>query len=306
MPRSGTSGAQRDLSDCKQGSAQYLAGVLQDRARKLRYNRVPSLPSPMPISTLKPKTSTDTQLKVLTVNIHKGFTSFNRRFMLHELREAVRHVHADVVFLQEVLGTHARHAARFADYPEAPHYEFLADSIWPQFAYGKNAAYPHGHHGNAILSKFPIVHHENRDVSQAGPERRGLLHCVLEIPNRTKHLHAFCVHLGLRESHRREQLNLLAKMIEKEVPEGAPVIVAGDFNDWRRRAHSILEKQAGLREVFVHAHGRSAKTFPAKFPLLSLDRIYVRNASAHSPLILPGEPWNRLSDHAPLAAVIHL
>lgn len=256
--------------------------------------------------TTAAKPAAGTRLKVLTVNIHKGFTSFNRRFMLHELREAVRHVHADVVFLQEVLGTHARHAARLADYPSAPHYEFLADSIWPEFAYGKNAAYPHGHHGNAVLSKFPILHQENRDVSISGPERRGLLHCVLQIPGRDQNAHVFCVHLGLRESHRREQLNLLAQMIDKEVPPEAPVIVAGDFNDWRRRAHGILEKQANLREVFVHAHGQSAKTFPAKFPLLSLDRIYVRNATGHSPLVLPGEPWSRLSDHAPLAAFIDL
>jgi endonuclease/exonuclease/phosphatase family metal-dependent hydrolase len=249
---------------------------------------------------------TYTRLKVLTVNTHKGFTAFNRRFMLHELRDAVRHVQADVVFLQEVMGTHARHAARHANYPNAPHYEFLADTIWPQFAYGKNAAYPLGHHGNAVLSKFPIVHHENRDVSLAGPERRGLLYCVLDVPNRPQPLHVFCVHLGLRESHRRQQLHMLAEMINHKVPEGAPVVVAGDFNDWRRRAHRILAELAGLREVFVHANGHSARTFPAKFPVLALDRIYVRNARACSPLTLPESPWNRLSDHAPLAAVIDL
>ena len=260
----------------------------------------------MLISPHLPPPANGIRIKVLTVNTHKGFTSFNRRFMLHDLRDAVRHVHADVVFLQEVLGTHARHASRLANYPEAPHYEFLADTIWPQFAYGKNAAYPHGHHGNAVLSKFPIVHQENRDVSQPGPERRGLLHCVLQLPEPTRHLHVFCVHLGLRESHRREQLHLLARMINKEVPEGLPVIVAGDFNDWRRRAHDILAKEAGLREVFVHANGRAAKTFPARFPVLSLDRIYVRNAIGHSPIVLPGEPWTRLSDHAPLAALIDL
>ena len=49
-------------------------------------------------------------LTVMTVNIHKGFTTFNRKFILPELREAVRKVGADVVFLQEVLGTHERHA----------------------------------------------------------------------------------------------------------------------------------------------------------------------------------------------------
>ena len=68
-------------------------------------------------------------LKVLTVNVHKGFTTFNRRFMLHELRDAVRTVGADVVFLQEVLGTHHGHAGRIANFPQSPHCEFLADAI---------------------------------------------------------------------------------------------------------------------------------------------------------------------------------
>jgi len=92
-------------------------------------------------------------LTVMTVNIHKGFTALNRRFILPELRDAVRKVGADVVFLQEVLGSHQRHQRRFNHFPPGPHYEFLADSIWPQYAYGKNVAYPHGDHGNAVMSK---------------------------------------------------------------------------------------------------------------------------------------------------------
>ena len=244
--------------------------------------------------------------KVMTVNIHKGFTFFNRKFILHELREAVRAVGADVVFLQEVLGSHARHASRLINWPQTPHYEFLADTLWPQFAYGRNAVYPHGEHGNAVLSKFTIVHFENRDVSISGPERRGLLHCVLKVPGRAIDVHAICVHLGLKESHRRKQLNLLCEMTHKEVPADAPLVVAGDFNDWRMKAHRILERGCALHEVFVLANGRSAKTFPARMPLLQLDRIYVRNAASHAPVVMPRKPWSHLSDHAPLAAVIQL
>jgi endonuclease/exonuclease/phosphatase family metal-dependent hydrolase len=245
-------------------------------------------------------------LKVLTVNIHKGFTFFNRKFILHELREAVRTVGADVVFLQEVTGTHARHESKVANYPATPHYEFLADSIWPQFAYGRNAVYTNGHHGNAVLSKFPIVSFENRDVSISGPERRGLLHCVLQIPGRETTVHAICVHLGLAESHRIKQLGMLCDMVHKDIPPSAPVIVAGDFNDWRLRAHDVLEQGAGLHEVFVQANGKAARTFPARFPVLRLDRIYVRNAIGHAPVVLPPRPWSHLSDHAPLAAEIEI
>lgn len=242
-------------------------------------------------------------LTVMTVNIHKGFTAFNRKFILPELRDAVRKVGADVVFLQEVLGHVGTHKRGSWD---EPHYEFLADEIWPQFAYGRNMVYPKGHHGNAVMSKFPIVSHTNHDVSVAGPEKRGLLHCVLRVPGHPQDVHAICVHLGLAESHRREQLDLLCDIVRTEVPAEAPLIVAGDFNDWRRRAHDTLDREVGLKEVFVTAYGESAKTFPSRFPVLSLDRIYVRNASVHLPVVLPRRPWSHLSDHAPLAAEIHL
>jgi endonuclease/exonuclease/phosphatase family metal-dependent hydrolase len=244
--------------------------------------------------------------KVLTVNIHKGFTFFNRKFILPELREAVRSVGADVVFLQEVTGNHIKHQDKFDNYPEAPHYEFLADTIWPQFAYGQNAVYTNGHHGNAVLSKFPIVRFENRDVSISGPERRGLLHCELKIPGRAVNVHAICVHLGLIENHRVQQMNMLCDLVRNEIPAHAPVVVAGDFNDWRHRAHAVLEGGADLHEVFVQAHGRAARTFPARMPVLRLDRIYVRNAIGHAPVVLPSHPWSHLSDHAPLAAEIEL
>ncbi len=244
--------------------------------------------------------------KVLTVNIHKGFTFFNRKFILPELREAVRSVGADVVFLQEVTGNHQKHPDKFDNYPETPHYEFLADSIWPQFAYGRNAVYTNGHHGNAVLSKFPIVKFENRDVSISGPERRGMLHCELKVPGQAMNVHAVCVHLGLMESHREQQMDMLCELVRKDIPAGAPVVVAGDFNDWRHRAHTRLEQGADLHEVFVQANGKAARTFPARMPLLRLDRIYVRNAIGHSPVVLPSRPWSHLSDHAPLAAEIEL
>jgi len=253
-----------------------------------------------------PSPDSSFSFKVLTVNIHKGFTFFNRKFILPELREAVRAVGADVVFLQEVTGSSIKHQDKFDNYPDAPHYEFLADTIWSQFAYGRNAVYSNGHHGNALLSKFPIVRFENHDVSISGPERRGLLHCELQIPGRKVNVHAICVHLGLIEAHRTQQLEMLCELARKQIPANAPLVVAGDFNDWRHRAHALLKRRAGLYEVFVQANGQAARTFPARQPLLRLDRIYVRNATSHSPIVLPSKPWSHLSDHAPLAAEIEL
>ena len=244
--------------------------------------------SPSPVETLR----------VLTVNTHKGFTFFNRRFILPELRDAVRAVSADVVFLQEVLGAHRGHARRFRNWPEVPQYEFLADTIWTDFAYGRNAVYPDGDHGNALLSKFPIRCFHNLDVSVSSSERRGLLHCELEVPGHPA-FHVVCVHLGLREGHRQRQIALLRELLAG-LPRSAPLVVAGDFNDWRLRAGRALGQGAGLNEVFEEAHGQVAKTFPALWPVLPLDRIYLRNAVAHHPQVLIQRPWPHLSDHLPL------
>lgn len=244
-------------------------------------------------------------ITILTVNLHKGFGFLNRRFILPELREAVRSVSADVVFLQEVMGEHEIHAAQIPNWPAAPHYEFLADTLWADYAYGRNAVYPQGHHGNALLSKFPIQTYHNHDVTVEGRERRGLLHCELAVPGQAQPLHAICVHLGLLESHRQAQVQALCELIDS-LPQEAPVVVSGDFNDWRQHAHHRLSRCAGLNEVFVQAHGAAARTFPARWPVLRLDRIYVRGASAQKPVVLPRKPWSHLSDHAPLAAEICL
>ncbi|WP_341478006.1 endonuclease/exonuclease/phosphatase family protein, partial [Pseudomonas viridiflava] len=95
-------------------------------------------------------------------------------------------------------------------------------------------------------------------------------HCILDVPNHG-HVHAVCVHLGLFESHRRKQLGLLAELMGR-LPDGEPVIVAGDFNDWRQRADALLQG-TGLHEAFVERFGAPAKSFPARWPLLRLDRI---------------------------------
>lgn len=243
-----------------------------------------------------------TTFNVLTINTHMGFGPFNRRFVLPELRDAIRSVAADIVFLQEV-GEHRLHAARAgAAWPEDPHHEFLAGEIWPASAYGRNAVFPHGHQGNALLSKFPILREDNRDISIQGHEERGLLHCVLALPD-GRELHVICAHLGLLEKHRRHQVGLLCALVNDGIARDAPVVVAGDFNDWRATGHRFLMR-CGLEEAFHSTRGRLARSFPARWPLLPVDRIYVRNAVVREPRVLSTRPWSHLSDHAPLVASI--
>ncbi len=226
--------------------------------------------------------------------------------VVHDLRERLRQLDTDLVFLQEVQGVHLHHAARHTNWPEEPQHEFLAADVWDHHAYGRNMIYDHGHHGNAILSRFPIRHHHNQDITHFRFEKRGLLHCAVDIsarlPQVTEPLHCVCVHLSLFGRSRRYQLDALAHRIEALVPANAPLLIAGDFNDWRNQAHDLLADRLGLVEVFAGPHAKPGRSFPSALPVLRLDRIYLRGLSAHTAEVHAGHPWASLSDHAPLSA----
>ena len=251
------------------------------------------------------------KLVTFSYNIHKGFSTGNHRFILNNMRSALRSVHPDLVFLQEVQGQNDRHSRRVKNWPAQPQFEFLAHELWPHFAYGKNAIYSSGHHGNAILSKYPFSFSENIDISTNSIEKRGLLHGIIDIPRMGSHsqgtkilrrLHVICVHLGLIEAERTEQINRLCARIVSHVPSDEPLVIGGDFNDWRNKVSGALCQALDLREAFEQWDGVHARTFPIWFPALRLDRIYYRGFKVKGARCLKGVPWRGLSDHAALVA----
>jgi len=241
-------------------------------------------------------------VRVLSYNIHKGFSLFNTRFILKSIRDNIREVAPDLIFLQEVLGNHAGHAKRIKGWPQESQLEYLAEKLWPHHAYGKNAVYSAGHHGNALLSKHEIRLWENIDISNNRFERRGMLHAIIASPECGRDLHLICLHLDLFENGRERQVQRLIRRIEEAVPHDAPLIVAGDFNDWKQRAGVVIEKELDLIEIHKRVHGHLARSFPSWWPFLPLDRMYCRRLLPVSARILSGQPWCDLSDHAAYVA----
>jgi endonuclease/exonuclease/phosphatase family metal-dependent hydrolase len=240
------------------------------------------------------------KLRLVTINIHKGFSWGNRKFILHRLREAIRSVDADIVFLQEVVGENSARAEKYDDWPDQAQHEFLADSVWSYFSYGKNAFYPDGHHGNAILSKYPLLHSEQIDTSTNSFEQRGFLYCAVDIPDSPSPLHCLCIHLGLFAASRRKQLRMQADYIGMRITPGEPIIMAGDFNDWRGKCVDDFALLVGLKDSAIETTGKQAHTFPARFPFLPLDRIYIRGLTAKFSTTYYKGVWKKLSDHAAL------
>jgi cardiolipin synthase len=246
-----------------------------------------------------------TTLKIATYNIHKGLSYFKRRVVLHELRERLRELDADIVFLQEVQGEHTLHGERYHNYPDGAQHDFLAEDNWLHSVYGRNAVYEAGHHGNAILSRYPILRSFNKDVSAHRFESRGLLHSEIDLPGQ-KRVHCLCVHFGLFARGRRSQTRVLVDYVRNEIPPDAPLIIAGDFNDWRNQTGRTLDSELQIHDVF-HLHGgRLARSFPSRMPLLRLDRIYVRGFDVLQSSVHTGGNWQRLSDHAALSAQLEM
>ena len=85
------------------------------------------------------------------------------------------------------------------------------------------------------------------------------------------------------------------------MPQDAPLVIAGDFNDWRHKANRLLVGELGVVEVFESVRGRPARTFPSVMPLFRLDRIYARGLTIVDAHVHCAFPSGRISDHAALA-----
>jgi endonuclease/exonuclease/phosphatase family metal-dependent hydrolase len=231
------------------------------------------------------------RLKILTYNIHKGRRGHSRQMILTELKAAIDQTGADIVCLQEVQG--------MGSGVDEPQFERLADRIWPHYAYARNAITQNGHHGNAILSRFPIKAHSNKNMAWMKGASRSILQAEIEIPEIGLPIHIMCIHMGLLGIERRAQIHALRGQIGLLDP-AAPLIVAGDFNDWSGAGHKALRRMGGLNEVSENVSGNLARTFPAVCPVLAVDRIYVRHLTPVSLHMPAGVLWRDLSDHLPL------
>ncbi|MVW71361.1 MULTISPECIES: endonuclease/exonuclease/phosphatase family protein [unclassified Bordetella] len=184
-------------------------------------------------------------IRVVSYNIHKGRSSLGHRESLNGLRLGLYGLRPDLVFLQEVQGRNDQRSMLDAQH------ESLAAALHLNVAYGCNAVRDRTEHGNALLSRYDILDHENQDISDHRLEQRGLLHARVRIQDRD--VHCFVVHLGLFAGSRTRQISALTERISRLVPDGDPILIAGDFNDWNDRLAPLFVQQLGVVEVFANA-----------------------------------------------------
>lgn len=237
------------------------------------------------------------KIKILTYNIHKGFDWNKKNYFLQDIKKLVKDSHANIVLLQEVVGQNVDYKKRGLIESQ---YEYIADSIWSNYSYAKNSIYKYGHHGNMVLSEFPIESWENINISTNIFEQRGLLYCKIALSDKL-FIYVICVHLNLSNIGRQKQYIKIKDYLKKlEISKESPIVIAGDFNDWNLKATQIFENDLNMVEAYKNIKGDCAKTFPAGFPVLKLDRIYVKNINIISASVLDKVDKYHFSDHLPL------
>ncbi len=240
-------------------------------------------------------------IRVATWNIHKGVNGLGprKRLEIHNIGLAVDQFDADIICLQEVRKHHRGEAQRFAHWPALEQADFLAPLGYTP-VYQTNAITKHGEHGNALLTRWPVIKHQHEDMSDHRFEQRGLLHVevlIHDIP-----VHILVVHLGLIKSSRRRQVKQLCDYIQREISKDAPLIVAGDFNDWGTACEATLKSEHLYTFQTNPITARKLRTYPARLPLVQFDYVFARHLTATSAIVPTGQQWARMSDHLPLIA----
>lgn len=224
-------------------------------------------------------------LTVVSYNIHRC-VGLDGRHDPERVAAVIRQLGPDIIALQEV-------ESRFGE-ADIHQFEFLKQATGLEGVAGPTIVRPDSHYGNAVFSRYPIRRVRQRDLCiDARREPRGALDLELMVEGRP--LRLIAAHLGLDVRERRRQVQRLLAAIDET--DAAPLLLLGDINEWfpwalcLRRLHRRLGR------------GPTARTFPARWPLLALDRLWVRPAGALLSLSAHRSPLARVaSDHLPLRA----
>ena len=167
----------------------------------------------------------------------------------------------------------------------------LADAVGEHRAEAYTLIEPDGEYGQALFSRLPLFEHATHDISWRRREPRRVIDVTAAAGG--WRLRVLATHLGLSLRERRFQARGLDRALGPRMD--VPTVVLGDFNDWLpwgavyRRLKPRLPVVTGVR------------TFPARLPLLTLDRIYASAdltlKSAHT---VPAA--HRASAHLPVVA----
>jgi len=234
-------------------------------------------------------------VRIVTWNIHGG-RGRDGRCDPGRIAALLSDMKCDAAALQEVGDVYGATPGEVADQAS-----WMGRRLGWFVAYGPNLTLRGRPYGNAILSRFPVVHAHNYDLSVPHREPRGCLRADIALPD-GRNLHLFDLHLGLSGGERRKQAAMLFSAdLLRDTAVAAPLVLCGDFNMWSPLPGPIFRLlRTALRDAAVVAGARRA-TWPSTLPILRLDRAYVAASIEVLASGVVNDPRTRAaSDHLPL------
>lgn len=232
------------------------------------------------------------ELRIASYNVHACVGLDGRRDVARIVR-VIRELRADAIALQEVLADDAQaDADQFALLSEASGLDVIEA---PASRAGTTRF------GNALLTRLPVLEVRHLDLTVSACEARGAVAADLE--HHARRVRVVATHLGLGRSERRQQVDRLLAWIAQESRRRAPtlLVLAGDMNEWLPGATALRR----LQRRFGRAP--SVRSFPARRPLLRLDRIWASPARVLGPVATLRSPLARIaSDHLPVYTELDL
>jgi endonuclease/exonuclease/phosphatase family metal-dependent hydrolase len=232
----------------------------------------------------------------MTWNVH-GMLGGDGRRDPERIARVIDEARVDVAGLQEVWAPQAT-----GDPDPA---ELLGRLTGLASAFGPTLRRDGAAYGNAVLARRPIEATRTYDLSVLGREPRGCLRA--DVSAERTGVHVFSVHLGLHWRERRRQAaQLLSADILRDAALLHPLVVIGDFNAWSSRSAVPRWLRRQLVDCAVAA-GDASPTFPARFPLLRLDRAFVDAAyEVVGAEVIRTPLARRASDHLPVVVELRL
>ncbi|OTP75237.1 Endonuclease/Exonuclease/phosphatase family protein [Caballeronia sordidicola] len=236
-------------------------------------------PSPLSLSPLSSR-----GLRIATYNVH-GAVGVDGKLAPERIAAVLAEIDADIFALQEVpLGGSA-----------APDVLSILQRLTGLHAVeGPTLDTPARRYGNAVLTRFPVRAVRTLDLSFKSREPRGALDADIDCGGETWRVVA--THLGLASSERRAQVE---QVLQRFDTPDLPVILLGDLNEWFIYGRT-------LRRLVSHFYRASSpKTFPTRYPLFALDRIWVHPGERLVKVEVHRSALARVaSDHYPLIAYL--
>jgi endonuclease/exonuclease/phosphatase family metal-dependent hydrolase len=231
-----------------------------------------------------------TELLFASYNIHKAIGR-DRRFDPDRIVAVLKEIDADVVALQEAdqrFGTRAGLLELDKLRRETGLAPVRVHAGGPR----------HGWHGNVVLIREGKAT-ATTQIVLPGLEPRGALIVDLSLP--AGRVRVVAAHLGLLRRSRARQIESLIAAAGDGATQ--PIVMMGDFNEWRVGRRSSLR---GLAASFGPMQAQ-VPSFPARFPMLALDRIVSYPQEIVVSVMLHDTPLARIaSDHLPIKARIEL